>query len=89
LGGRVGSAEALVEVFFDALPICVAEVSEATKNDAVVESEELEANDAWQRETCVTEVFEVTVARPRVVASCCDHCQDGVAGGVKGGTAEH
>jgi len=85
----VGLAEVGVEVGLDARPIGVAEVPEVTKDDSVVESEELEANDARQWQTCVTEVLDVAVARPRVVASGCDHCQDGVAGGVEGGAAEH
>ncbi len=41
-----GSAEVLVEVGFDARPIGVAEASEATKDDAVVEGEELQAKRA-------------------------------------------
>ena len=78
-----------VEVRFDPCPIDIGEATEATKDDAVVESEELETNNARQRKTGVIEVLELAVARPRVMASRCDHCQDGVAGPVEGGAAEH
>jgi hypothetical protein len=79
----------LIEAGFDPRPVGVGEATEVTKDDAVVEGEELEADDARQWKTCVSEVLELAVSRPRVMASRCDHCQDGVAGPVEGGAAEH
>jgi len=78
-----------VEDGFDLSLIGVAEASEASKDDAVVESEEFQANQARLGETRITVALEVAVARPGVVTSCGDHCQHGVAGGVEGGVAEY
>jgi len=85
----VASAQVLYDAGFDPRPVGVGEVTEVTKDEAVVEGEELEADDARQWKTCVSEVLELAVARPRVMASRCDHCQDGVAGPVEDGAAEH
>ena len=84
-----GSPEVRAEAGFDPRPVGIGEATETTKDDAVVESKELETNDARQRKTGCSEILELAVARPRVMASRCDHCQDGVAGLVEGGAAEH
>jgi hypothetical protein len=74
---------------FDAFPVAVAETADAAKDDAVVESEEFEANETRQRKARTIVIIEDAIARPGVVPSSCDHCQDGVAGSVEGLVAQY
>ena len=73
-----------VEAGLDARPVSIAETSEAPKNNPIVESEEFEAYETRQWETCFAVMLEAAIARPGVVTSCRDHCQDSVTGGVEG-----
>jgi hypothetical protein len=64
------------EAGFNTFSIGFTQPANSPKDDAVVESEEFEANEAGQRESNFFVILEPAVSRPGVVTSCRDHCQD-------------
>ncbi len=83
------SVEELFEVAFDLFPVSGIEVSEPAEDEAVVQGEKLQSDDAGKGQPGFFEVGDWFVAGPRVVFFGRDHCKHGVAGSVEFPIADH
>jgi len=83
------SIEVFFEILFDLSLVTGAEISKPTKDEAVVQGEKLQPNDAWKRQPGIFVFGDGLVTGPRTVVFGGDHCKHGVAGSVEFAMADH
>jgi hypothetical protein len=77
------SRKILFEISSDFRRVALAELPEPAKDKAVVQREELQADEAGSGKTSRRMICEMRVAWPGGVSGSRDHGQDGVAGSVE------